>query len=717
MSNIGEEIARTCAGLPLAAIFLGNLMRFKRKESDWLAIRDNDVFNTPENPNKIILVLKLSYDNLSSDLKKCFSYCSLFPKDYLINRETLIQLWTVEGFLHPSTRGNQNSLEDVGNDYFLSLLSSSFFQDVIKDDLGDIIYFKMHDLVHDLSLSVSGSNQVMILKLSEMGKDFSQIRRVQLIMEKEVQKTDILNNAVKLRTIFFQGGSFYPRALSNKRLRVVNRLEAKNLDTICSSLKFKHMRYLDLRFSNLVDVHSKSIHQLYNLQTLNLRNSKNVQNILNGIGSLINLQHLNLFSSDAKVLPDSITRLTNLHTLNLNRCKDISSLPTNIESLQNLSFLDISHTQISELPDSITLICSLKRLETTWCGNLRALSRNLGALKQLRSLNLECTRVRELPESLTSNLCKSRMVKLGAECEFPEDISNWVDLRQLTKGGITYGVRMPIGIEKLTCLEELLPYIVSKEEGNESTSSSSIHQLADLNSLRKLRIEYLENVKGGKVEAQRAKLKDKQNIQHLDLQWYEEEEDDEEDQELAAAATATMVLEGLQPHPNLEIMYIRGFPGLKLPEWMGSSYCLPNLVELTFEDCNSCINLVSLGQFPCLKVLQIKGMESLKSLGKGFYYQQEEEEGNSGTAATTTLFPSLTKFTIENAENLEEWCLTDNSFPCLERLEIFGCGNLAYVPDLRLWSSSLRCLKISKCNKLKGSIPYDLKKEIIPHLS
>ncbi|XP_026381279.1 putative disease resistance protein RGA3 [Papaver somniferum] len=55
MSNIGEEIARKCAGLPLAAIFLGNLMRLKRKDSDWLAIRDNDVFNTPENPNKIIL--------------------------------------------------------------------------------------------------------------------------------------------------------------------------------------------------------------------------------------------------------------------------------------------------------------------------------------------------------------------------------------------------------------------------------------------------------------------------------------------------------------------------------------------------------------------------------------------------------------------------------------------------------------------------------------
>lgn len=199
-------------------------LRLKSKESDWLAVRDNDVFNTPENSNKILLILKLSYDNLSSHLKKCFSYCSLFPKDYKFDRETLIRLRMAEGFLHPSTRGNQDSLEDIGNDYLRSLLSSSFFQvwrkddfGAIKtlscgalifvprkDDFGDIKKFKMHDLVHDLALSCVGNHEAMIFKASEMEADVSRIRRLRLIMEEGTSRTlsDVLNNAEKLRTIF-----------------------------------------------------------------------------------------------------------------------------------------------------------------------------------------------------------------------------------------------------------------------------------------------------------------------------------------------------------------------------------------------------------------------------------------------------------------------------------------------------------------------------------
>ncbi|XP_026381381.1 putative disease resistance protein RGA3 [Papaver somniferum] len=138
MTNIGQEIATKCAGLPLAANFLGSLMRLKKTELEWLSIRDNDILNTPENQNKTNLILKLSFDNLPSHLKQCFSYCCVFPKGWEIKRETLIQLWMAEGFIQPSHRDCKRSIEDIGNDYFQNLLSSSFFQDVEKDKLGDI---------------------------------------------------------------------------------------------------------------------------------------------------------------------------------------------------------------------------------------------------------------------------------------------------------------------------------------------------------------------------------------------------------------------------------------------------------------------------------------------------------------------------------------------------------------------------------------------------
>ncbi|XP_026428228.1 putative disease resistance protein RGA3 [Papaver somniferum] len=63
MSDIGKEISKKCCGLPLAAKFLGSLMHLKKKESDWISIRDDDIWNTPESKRKILPVLKLSYNN------------------------------------------------------------------------------------------------------------------------------------------------------------------------------------------------------------------------------------------------------------------------------------------------------------------------------------------------------------------------------------------------------------------------------------------------------------------------------------------------------------------------------------------------------------------------------------------------------------------------------------------------------------------------------
>ncbi|XP_026377552.1 putative disease resistance protein RGA3 [Papaver somniferum] len=205
MINIGKQIAKSCGGLPLAATFLGGLRRSQNDEMHWLSIRDNTSLDTPENQSGgIIPILKLSYDNLPSHLKQCFSYCCLFPKDWVIDREILIQLWMAEGFLHPPNGGCQNSVENVGNHYFLDLLSNSFFQDVKKNVLGDIQTFKMHDLAQ----SVAGSHEVTVLNASEMQNDASKSRRLQLIMEDDVLKpvSNALTNAKTLRTVFYRSG-------------------------------------------------------------------------------------------------------------------------------------------------------------------------------------------------------------------------------------------------------------------------------------------------------------------------------------------------------------------------------------------------------------------------------------------------------------------------------------------------------------------------------
>ena len=71
-----------------------------------------------------------------------------------------------EGFLEPSKEANM-VMEDIGNMYFNILLATSFFQNATKDAYGDIISCKMHDLVHDFSISISKS-EILILEGDSM---------------------------------------------------------------------------------------------------------------------------------------------------------------------------------------------------------------------------------------------------------------------------------------------------------------------------------------------------------------------------------------------------------------------------------------------------------------------------------------------------------------------------------------------------------------------
>ncbi|XP_026416932.1 putative disease resistance protein RGA3 [Papaver somniferum] len=690
MISIGKDIAEKCDGLPLAANLLGSSMCSKREKSYWRSIVDDidRLRGTPEH-NNVISILKLSYDNLSPPLKQCFSYCCIFPKDWEIEREMLIRLWMAEGFLLSSSGGESISLEDIGNEYFEYLLWSSFFQDVQKyQESGDIWKCKMHDLVHDLATGVVDPNEFRIVKVRDDKEDVSEVRRLQLLIDEgqSLASPTVLSNAVKLRTIV----ALEPKNISHvssffqcRRLRILcpldvwdrgwNPYSLSSRSMSASSIsKLKHLRYLDL--SDMYLSPEVSLNHSYNLQILILYGCKNVPScLLNKIGSLKSLRHLDISFSDIK------------------------SIPENIGSLENLSFLDLSGTEISKLPDSITYITSLRMLRFRSCCNLDALPSELGALTRLRRLDLSYTSIKVLPESCISNLCNLEIVRLGEYCKLPKEIKNWPKLRIFTHE--RFDDVMPRGIESLTCLETL-DYNARKETkvcGSPSNKSyGGIEELAGLNSLEVLKIRKLENVRGGIEDAETAKLKDKQHLLKLHLEWGSTGGDDDQVRS-SRSVKDTAVLDGLQPHSNLKKLVIEGFSGLNLPKWMmgcSLSNFLPNLGVIKFINLDNCEQLPALGMLQFLRYFGIGRMKSIKCLGEEIYYQQEnreeeeEEESSSSsdTAKRSSLFPSLVYLKICELENLEEWVApplsSSSCFPSLETMIITNCKRLKTIPIL-----------------------------------
>ncbi|XP_043690444.1 putative disease resistance protein RGA3 [Telopea speciosissima] len=211
LEEIGRRIIKKCGGVPLAVKVLGSLMHSKIEKHDWSSMEQDELRNLLQDSSRGIMpILKLSYEHLPSHLKRCFVYCSVFPKDYTFDKKTLIELWMAEGFL------GSKQMEDVGNKYFNILLGNSFFQDVEKDEYEDIVLrCKMHDLVHDLAQSV-GKPDYSAVEANHVEHILNEVRGLTLFFEEkdddkklfEIPK-EVLNKAKKVRTLMFTSSSPY----------------------------------------------------------------------------------------------------------------------------------------------------------------------------------------------------------------------------------------------------------------------------------------------------------------------------------------------------------------------------------------------------------------------------------------------------------------------------------------------------------------------------
>ncbi|KAG2674842.1 hypothetical protein I3760_13G156000 [Carya illinoinensis] len=343
--EVGKKIVEKCSGVPLVIKTIGSSLIFKDSE-EWVNFEKNKLAKTKE--NEIIPTLKLSYDQLPSHLKQCFAYCSIFPKDYVMEKSKLINLWIAQGFIKPS---NPNEcLEDVGHEYFMDLLWRSFFQKAKMD----AFTIKMHDLMHDLAMSEAGS---LITRLeSESGKI--------IIGDQKTRHVSVVNNidfsfliptsssrASKIRTLLCLGGFKNPFEYSST-----------SCEAIFSSLKF--LRVLGLRGIRL-DMVPNSICKLKHLRDLDLSENWKIEKLPDSISRLQNLYTLRLSGCKRlKELPRGITKLVNLRHLYNDRCDHLTYMPRGLGQLKNLQTLSTFHFPSDSAPEDSGRLSELNRLNS-----------------------------------------------------------------------------------------------------------------------------------------------------------------------------------------------------------------------------------------------------------------------------------------------------------------------------------------------------------------
>ncbi|XP_057453690.1 putative disease resistance protein At3g14460 isoform X2 [Lotus japonicus] len=386
--EVGIKIVRKCKGLPLALKSIGSLLYTKSSSLEWERILKSEVWEIPEADNNIIPALILSYQYLPSHLKRCFAYCSLFPKGYVFEKEDLVLLWMAEKFLKCFQKGK--SIEEVGEEYFNDLLSMSFFQ----HSRGDRRKFVMHDLLNDLAKYVSGDFAYR-LEVEEAQNISKMIRHFSFLRSKyeASERFDALYNTNRLRTFLPLG----------RNANVLFRSPFWISDVLVHALvsKFKYLRALS--FSGY-----------------------GVFELPDSVGNLIHLRHLDLSCTLIKKLPDSICFLYNLETLKLKECQSLEELPLNLHKLTKLRYLDFSGTKVRKMPMHLEKLNNLQVLNSFYVGKGGEYNiQQLGELNLHGALSIfELQNIVNPSDALTANLKnKVHLVKLELEWSANDDDS------------------------------------------------------------------------------------------------------------------------------------------------------------------------------------------------------------------------------------------------------------------------------------------------------
>uniref|UniRef100_F6H808 Disease resistance protein RGA3 n=1 Tax=Vitis vinifera TaxID=29760 RepID=F6H808_VITVI len=415
--KIGDDIVKKCNGVPLAARTLGSLLFSKFEPRDWLDVRDNDIWKLEQKEGDILPALRLSYEQLPSYLKCCFAYCSIFPKDYVLDNESLVCIWSAKGLIEPSKK--KQELDDIGNRYIKEMLSRSFFQDF--EDHHYYFTFKMHDLMHDLASFISQTECTLIDCVSPTVSRM--VRHVSFsydLDEKEILR--VVGELNDIRTIYFpfvletsRGEPFLKACISRFKCIKMLDLTGSNFDTLPNSINnLKHLRFLNLSLNKRIKKLPNSVCKLFHLQTFSLQGCEGFENLPKDFGNLINLRQL-VITMKQRALT-GIGRLESLRILRIFGCENLEFLLQGTQSLTALRSLQIgSCRSLETLAPSMKQLPLLEHLVIIDCERLNSLDGNgedhvprLGNLRFLFLGNLP--KLEALPEWMRNLTSLDRLV-------------------------------------------------------------------------------------------------------------------------------------------------------------------------------------------------------------------------------------------------------------------------------------------------------------------
>ncbi|CAA7012956.1 unnamed protein product [Microthlaspi erraticum] len=332
--TLARKVAEKCCGLPLALSVIGKAMASRETVQEWhhvIHVLNSSSHEFPSMEEKILPILKFSYDSLKDEkVKQCFLYCSLFPEDYEVKKEELIEYWICEGFIDgDGDEEEEDGAINKGHDIIGSLVRAHLLMD------GELTTkVKMHDVIREMALWIA----------SGFGKQ---------------KETICVKSGAQLRHI--------PKDINWETLRRMS-LMSNQIGTMSRSDNCPNLSTLLLQNNKLVDISGGFFRFMPALVVLDLSRNLSLSRLPEEVSNLGSLQYLNLSTTGIKRLPASLKELKKLINLNLEFTDELQSIVGIASSLPNLQVLKLFSSRVCidiSLMEELLLLENLSLLTAT----------------------------------------------------------------------------------------------------------------------------------------------------------------------------------------------------------------------------------------------------------------------------------------------------------------------------------------------------------------
>ncbi|TYG96381.1 hypothetical protein ES288_A11G345700v1 [Gossypium darwinii] len=380
MKELGENMVKHCAGLPLAIVVLGGILATKNNSlNEWQKISDNVKSYLKKGKNQRPEdVLALSYDDLPPYLRPCFLYLSHFPEDYMIDVDRLIQLWGAEGIVSSKQEEREGGeiVEDVAESYLMELVERCMIQ-VRERDMATskVKTIQMHDLMRDLCLSKAKQENFIFIVDRSNSSSLSMIQKVRRVSVHEFFFIQCIKSPNTRSLLFFN--EFFPKEALEKYLplevlnyveehaKVWNPLFLILMISIAGTALLKSQGIWRYMFNNF---------KLLRVLNYEERTGDNLAafKLPSDIGNLIHLRFLSLKDLEFlwKKLPSSLGNLRCLQTLDLRVANYKIHVPNVIwrmEQLRHLYLPDICKKKTKLKLGTLRKLLTLVNFNTKNC--------------------------------------------------------------------------------------------------------------------------------------------------------------------------------------------------------------------------------------------------------------------------------------------------------------------------------------------------------------